>query len=664
VSRPDVSFVTVAYRSSKVLAAALASLRREAGRSGLAVEVVVVDHSEDAEELRRLERLEPDRLVAAANRGYAAGINTGLAVARGERLLVSNPDIEFQAGALAALLDGLAAFDIVGPQFVIGEFMLPPADEQTPLAEWRRWRAARSPARRRALLRREVARWRRVWESSCACPVPALSGALLAFARPVWERLGAWDEAYFLFFEETDWLRRARRAGLRLAVVPGARVLHRWGHAADARDPATAARFAESRRRFYRRHFGALGAWIAARSISPWRGAAWPALPPVEALPRSAAWWLASPSPTGLPAAGARLAAARLPAALAELAAISPALAAVTLTAWQDGGGAAATYSARGEPEARHERGSWQVRPAAPGDEGPLDRLFERSFGHVPPRGYWNWKYRQAPARTRSVVAVDRAGEVLAHAGALALPARVGDQRVDIWQLVDFMGTTAGTGLRPPLLAAGRRLLADLPGPDDAPWNFGFPSPRHFQLGERAFGYRPLRELTPLVGVVPGDVAGALAPAVIADRAPAAAPAVWTACGVDGVVRSREFLDWRYWARPERYYRFYGFGEGGADGFAVFAFQGECALAAELWMARPGITRRALLGIAADLRSAGFRSWSFWPPVGDLGPDAIAELGLAPAREPVFVGIRAAPGQDPSPLAMRFTYVMGDYDLI
>ncbi len=663
MSRPDVSFVTVGYHSSEVLAAALASLRREAGGSGLAVEVVVVDHSEDAEELRRLERLAPDRLVPRPNRGYAAGINAGLAAARGERLLVGNPDIEFDLGALAPLLAALTDFDVVGPQFVIGDFMLPPADEQTPLAEWKRLRATRSERARRTQLRREVTRWRRVWESPRPCPVPTLSGALLAFARPVFERVGPWDEAYFLFFEETDWLRRARRAGMRLAVVPTARVVHRWGHAADAREPVTAARFAESRRIFYRRHFGVFGQWIATRAIAA-RPMAWPALPPVRYLPRDATWWLASPFPSGLPAAGARLGAEAVPPALRELAAISPALQAATVTAWRNGDGAMVTYSSRAPEEALRGATSWLLRSPGPADEAALDRLFEQSFGHAPAGGYWDWKYRQAPARARSVVAVDGRGEVLAHAGALAFPARVGGRAVDIWQLVDFMGTTAHTGLRPPLVAAGRRLLADLPGPDDAPWIFGFPSPRHFRLGERAFGYRPLREITPLVGELPRDFTGGLLPTAIGDRAPDAAEAVWNACGVDGIVRSRDFLDWRYWAKPERYYRFYAFGDAAQDGFAVFAFQGECALAAEWWMARPGIARRALLAIAGDLRAAGFRSWSFWPPVGDLGPGDLDALGLASAAESVFVGIRAAPGQAPPPLAGRFSYVMGDYDLI
>jgi len=662
VSQPDLSFVTVGFGSSGVLARALASLRREAASAGLRVEVVVVDHTGNDGERQRLEALSPDQLVSADNRGYAAGLNRGLALATGARVMVGNPDIELERGALEALLAGLDAFDIVGPQFTLGELLLPPADVQRPLAEWRRRRAAHSEPARRALLGAEMERCRRVWEATAPVPVPALSGALLLFERGVAARVGSWDEGYFLFFEETDWLRRARRAGSRLAVVPAARVLHRWGHAADARDPAIAAHFAQSRRRFYRRHFGVFGRWLTADG-PPLERRDWPPLPPPPELPAIEGWWLVSPSTSGLPAAGARLPRERLHLALTRLPELSPALASPTVTAWDDTRGWLGTFAFHAEPAGGEPGGRAVARPAEAADEAAIDRLFARSFGHAPPPAYWEWKYSRGPAKSRRWVAVDRRGAVVAHAGALALPARIDGRIVDIWQLVDFMGTTASSGLRPPLVEAGRRLLADLPGDDDAPWIFGFPSQRHFRLGELAFGYRPLREITSWSGPLP-EIGGGMIPSSIGDRSPLSAQAAWSRCAADGIVRSREFLDWRYWARPERYYRFYGFGADGEDGFAVFAFQGDTALATELWLPHPGQARGALLGIAADLRSAGFRSWSFWPPIADLDPAAMAELGLTRSGVPVFVGIRPAKGRDPEAQALRFGYVMGDYDLV
>ena len=293
----DVSLVLVAHRSTAVLPGAVGALRREAAELGLAAQVVVVEQSEDAAEVERAAASAPDVLLVRPNRGYAAGVNAGIAAASGRRLLVGNPDVELRAGALRPLLAALDRdCDVAGPQLELAGVLFPPADRQTPLAELRRRRAGRSRGAWERHLRRELRDWDRVWRASLPTLVPALSGALLAFPRALAARLGPWDEEYFLYFEETDWLRRARRSGARLAVVPGARAVHRWGHSAPPRE--SAGRFAVSQRRFYRRSFGWLGSMALAVT---------PSLPPrtpwSPELAARADRWLLSPSPSGFPAA-------------------------------------------------------------------------------------------------------------------------------------------------------------------------------------------------------------------------------------------------------------------------------------------------------------------------------------------------------------------------
>ncbi|HVN76249.1 MAG TPA: glycosyltransferase [Thermoanaerobaculaceae bacterium] len=302
---PRVSLVVVSFRSAAECADAVESFRAEAARAGAAAEVVIVDHSESAEEETRLRRIAPDRLLVRANRGYAAGVNAGVAASSAPTLLVGNPDIGFRPGSVAALLRALdSGWAVVGPQFALAGFLFPPADVQTPLEEVRRWRASRSRAAWARHFRRELARWRRVWDAAGPVSVPTLSGALLAMRRDVFERVGLWDEAYFLYFEETDWLRRLGAAGLRAAVVPGAVVAHRWARAADPAEFAGV--FEASRRRYLSRNFGVRGRLAAALP----RGAEGVELPPLPApAPTVAAGdvlWLLSPSPLGFPAAGLR----------------------------------------------------------------------------------------------------------------------------------------------------------------------------------------------------------------------------------------------------------------------------------------------------------------------------------------------------------------------
>ncbi|MBV8201888.1 MAG: hypothetical protein JOZ15_14815 [Acidobacteria bacterium] len=398
------------------------------------------------------------------------------------------------------------------------------------------------------------------------------------------------------------------------------------------------------------------------------------------------------------------------------------------------------------------------VRPTEPEDLPGLSALFAARFGHPLAPEEWAWKYRRLPGVARSLVAIDAvdavgaadtvgavgavdtvgvvgaAGVVVAHAGALRLAARWHGGEGGIWQLVDFVGRAAGSGLRPALVQLGRQLLGDLPAAGEAPWIFGFPSERHFRLGERVFGYRPLASLPQLAGPLPEPSAswpragvtamtagaaasmwpragvtampaGAAASASLAGEAPpepppvnaagvpsvATAPAitggedpgqetgvwsgdscgdwaeaVWDRCGVLGVRRSAAFLNWRYWARPRRYYRFYRLRQGGVEGLAVFAFVGTEAWATELWLPPAGEWYSPMLAIAADLRTAGLRSWRFWPLPGSLDAAGLLQrLGILPDGEPRFVGCRGAlQGRiDPVAAASGFYYAMGDHDL-
>ncbi len=318
-----------------------------------------------------------------------------------------------------------------------------------------------------------------------------------------------------------------------------------------------------------------------------------------------------------------------------------------------------------------------RIRPTEPRDLGALSDLFENRFGHPTCVEEWQWKYRRLPGEARSWIAEDDSGRLLAHGGALRLPARLPghSDAVGIWQLTDWVGSTARTGLRPPLVELGRRLLSDLPRARDAPWIFGFPSERHFRLGRRVFGYRPLTEIQPLAGPLPppeGPAAESATPDVleVSDHCgcwPGAAETAWSACGVAGVRRTTELLDWRYHARPGRYYRFYRLrAEDGPAGLAVFAFVGLEAHAAELWLPRPPDDPRGadpweppLRAVAADLARAGQNRWTFWPPPDPGLGEVLERLGVRPAGPPVFVGCRG-PGEPDQ----GFHFAMGDYDVV
>jgi len=291
-----VSLIVVCHRSSGVLPQCVESF-------GVEAEVVAVEQSEDPDEVRRVADAVVDVLLERPNRGYAAGLNAGVAEAGGEVLLLANPDIRFFDGSVGALMAAVdEGFDVVGPRFVWdadGMVLLPPAEDPSPSAELgrglrRRWRWAWS----RGLSRCLEETWRE-WTAEETLAVNSLRGALLAAPRGVLDRFGPFDEG-------TEWLWRARRRGARLGLATGARVQHRWGHATQTRSDAVELE-ERSRQRFLRRNHGGLWRWALGSGIG--RTGRVPItvhhLSESTAIPeREADLWLASPNPHLLPALG------------------------------------------------------------------------------------------------------------------------------------------------------------------------------------------------------------------------------------------------------------------------------------------------------------------------------------------------------------------------
>ena len=60
-------------------------------------------------------------------------------------------------------------------------------------------------------------------------PVSAISGASFAIRRELWQRLGGFDEMYFMYYEETDLCWRAWLAGFASVYAPRSRVYHDYG---------------------------------------------------------------------------------------------------------------------------------------------------------------------------------------------------------------------------------------------------------------------------------------------------------------------------------------------------------------------------------------------------------------------------------------------------
>jgi N-acetylglucosaminyl-diphospho-decaprenol L-rhamnosyltransferase len=270
---PNVSAIVVSYRTGGVL---LDCLRALAGDPDVA-EIVLVDNGNPQDVLVKVDELfgRSGKLKVVGggqNRGFSAGINLGARTATGNRLLVLNPDAILQPGAIAALeaaRNGQAEPVVVGGK-IHGEDG-----------------AEQRGARRRRLTLQTAAvtflgmGWlrsvnpafeniNRNMEPEPAGPVPmdAVSGALMYLSRAGFERLGGFDEGYFLHVEDLDLCRRAEADGGSVIYTPHARALHH-GATSDAPAIVVEQHKAAGLRRYFSKFAETQGERTAAMVLAP-----------------------------------------------------------------------------------------------------------------------------------------------------------------------------------------------------------------------------------------------------------------------------------------------------------------------------------------------------------------------------------------------------------
>ena len=210
-----VSIVIVTYNSADYIEACINSIYARCGRSAYGLEIIVVDnHSSDGtvgilkERLPSVELLENDE-----NYGWGRANNQGVARAKGEFVVVLNPDTLAEDGWLEALIQPLIARRrlLTTPKILIydgstigncGNIL-----HFTGLAFTRGYGADKE---------------------ACAVsePVSYVSGCCFAVRRDEFLQLGGFDEAIFLYHDDLDFTCKAYLAGFESLYVPTSVIRH------------------------------------------------------------------------------------------------------------------------------------------------------------------------------------------------------------------------------------------------------------------------------------------------------------------------------------------------------------------------------------------------------------------------------------------------------
>jgi hypothetical protein len=301
--RSELLVVVVNYRTAALVEEGLECLAAElAGHAGSSARpgqseqparrVVVVDNDSGDGSFERLVDFVARRgfgawasvVAAPGNGGFAAGNNVALRPALAsatppEYVLLLNPDALVQRGAVDALVDFANAHPragIVGSLLCHRDGRVQASTFRFPSVLSELIEGARFGPLTRLLARHHV-----------LAPLTAepsrtdwVAGASMLVRRAVFERIGLMDEGYFLYYEETDFCRRAAQAGFECWYVPASRVVHLVGQSTGVTNASDANRrrpsyWFESRRRYFAKFHGRLRTALAdalfASAFALWR---------------------------------------------------------------------------------------------------------------------------------------------------------------------------------------------------------------------------------------------------------------------------------------------------------------------------------------------------------------------------------------------------------
>ena len=256
--RPDLSIVIVNYNVRDFLHHALVSLQKAS--KGLRAEIFVVDNASDDGSVEMVRRRFPKiQLIAnKQNLGFAKANNLALQQARGEYILLINPDTVVEENTLRTMLGflrdhpdaGLAGCKILSPD---GSFQ--PACRRsfpTPWVAFTKITGLSNLFPRSSLFARYNLTYKSVEESY---EVDAVSGSFMMVRRNVYDTVGGLDEAFFMYGEDLDWCYRIQRAGWRIYYVHATQIIHYKGESTKRSSIDEIKTFYEAMDLFVEKHF-------------------------------------------------------------------------------------------------------------------------------------------------------------------------------------------------------------------------------------------------------------------------------------------------------------------------------------------------------------------------------------------------------------------------
>lgn len=243
------SVILVNYRGEQYLPECLGSVCEKLG-GYFAIETIIVnnntqkklDSSKLAPKFKNLKIINLEK-----NIGYGAGNNRGVKEAGGELLLFLNPDTRIVSVRPEKIQE---QFENSKNTAILGARLVDLKGQNQP------WSSGLAITPLDTVLNNlGFIRSQRIWQSHDCQNVDWVIGAALFMRRTDFEKMGGFDENFFLYFEDIDLCRRTKKNNKKIIYFPSFTVEHRCG-ASFKNKSQQKSEFYKSQDYYFKKHFG------------------------------------------------------------------------------------------------------------------------------------------------------------------------------------------------------------------------------------------------------------------------------------------------------------------------------------------------------------------------------------------------------------------------
>ncbi len=268
----DVAILIISYNTRDLALACLKSVYEQT--SGIDFEVLVVDNqsADGSAGTIAAEFPQVDLIRAPKNLGFAGGNNLAAKNSRGDWLLLLNPDTVVLDGAiqrLHAFAKTHLEASIFGGRTAFSDGSLNPKSCWRRATPWSTFCFASGLSRlfrRSALFNPEAYGG---WQRDTTREVDIVSGCFFLIRKRLWDELGGFDLAFFMYGEEADLCLRAKRLGHKCLICPEATIIHYGGASEKVRADKMVKLFV-AKTQLFDRHWWPGTRWFGRRCFDMW----------------------------------------------------------------------------------------------------------------------------------------------------------------------------------------------------------------------------------------------------------------------------------------------------------------------------------------------------------------------------------------------------------